>query len=77
MLSNMQERSTKVRTNLKVFRIKQVMSQQEMAAKLGYERAYFGHVERGLQHGSAAFWERMQTAFGLTDEQVQELKKVD
>ena len=66
-----------MRTNLKVFRIKQTMSQQEMSAKLGYERAYFGHVERGLQNGSAAFWERMQSAFGLTDEQIQELKELD
>lgn len=66
-----------MRTNLKVFRIKLVLSQQEMSAKLGYERAYYGHVERGFQNGSAAFWERMQSAFGLTEEQVQELKAND
>lgn len=48
-----------------------------MAAKLGYERAYYGHVERGLQKGSAEFWARLQTAFGLADVVVEELKKID
>lgn len=66
-----------MRTNLKVFRIRQLLSQHEMSEKLGYKHAYYGHVERGLQNGSAAFWERMQSAFGLTDEQIQELKQVD
>lgn len=66
-----------MRTKLKVFRVMQKLSQHKMAAKLGYERAYYGHVERGYQDGSAAFWERLQKAFALTDEQVKELKEID
>lgn len=66
-----------MRTQLKVFRVLQNQSQSQMAAKLGYERAYYGHIERGLQKGSAEFWARLQTAFGLTDVAVEELKKND
>ena len=66
-----------MRTNLKVFRIMQKLTQHDMAARLGYERAYYGHVERGFQDGSAAFWERMQNAFELTDKKIQELRELD
>ena len=66
-----------MRTKLKIFRIARKLNQQEIAAKLGYERAYYGHVERGAQKGSAAFWERLQTAFGLTADEVKELQAVD
>lgn len=66
-----------MRTQLKIFRVQQHKSQQEMAAVLGYERAYYGHIERGLQKGSAEFWTRLQAAFGLTDDKVQELKTID
>lgn len=66
-----------MRTKLKIFRIKNKLNQHEIAAKLGYERAYYGHVERGYQAGSLAFWERLQKAFGLTDNELQELKELD
>lgn len=66
-----------MRTKLKIFRIQQHKNQLEMAAALGYERAYYGHVERGYAAGSAAFWDRLQAAYGLTDDQVKELQEVD
>lgn len=66
-----------MRTQLKVFRILHKLSQSQMAAKLGYKRAYYGHVERGLQNGSAEFWAQLQTTFGLADVIIEELKKVD
>lgn len=66
-----------MRTKLKIFRIKHKLNQHDMAAQLGYERAYYGHVERGYSGGSAAFWERMQKAFGLADHELQELKELD
>lgn len=66
-----------MRTKLKIFRIMQKLNQHKMAAKLGYERAYYGHVERGYMKGSAEFWERLQKAFQLTDNELEELKKVD
>lgn len=66
-----------MRTKLKIFRITRKLNQHQMASKLGYERAYYGHIERGCQGGSAAFWERLQKAFSLTDDELQELKQVD
>lgn len=66
-----------MRKQLKVFRVLQDLSQCQMAEKLGYERAYYGHVERGLQRGSAEFWRRLQAAFGLPDAKVEELKHND
>lgn len=66
-----------MRTKLKIFRVKQKLTQQELAEKLGYERAYYGHIERGYQAGSAEFWQRLQTAFGLTDDEVKELQELD
>ena len=66
-----------MRTKLKIFRISRKLTQQQAASLLGYERAYYGHVERGFQQGSAAFWERLQTAFELTEKQVEELKELD
>lgn len=66
-----------MRTQLKVFRILHKLSQSDMAAKLGYERAYYGHIERGMQKGSNEFWTRLQTAFGLADVVLEELKKID
>ena len=66
-----------MRTKLKIFRIARKLNQQDIASKLGYERAYYGHIERGYQDGSPAFWERLQKAFVLTDEELQELKELD
>lgn len=66
-----------MRTKLKIFRIERKLNQHQIAAKLGYERAYYGHIERGYMEGSAAFWERLQKAFELSDAEVQELKRVD
>ena len=66
-----------MRTKLKIFRIMHKLNQHQLAAKLGYERAYYGHIERGFQDGSAAFWERLQKAFGLTDNELKELQERD
>ena len=66
-----------MRTRLKIFRVKLKLNQQQMAAKLGYERAYYGHIERGYQAGSAEFWARLQAAYRLTDNNVKELQEID
>ena len=62
---------------LKVFRVMRGLSQQEMAARVGYERAYYGHIERGFMDGSAAFWDKLQNAFRLTDDDVKGLQEID
>ena len=63
-----------MRKNLKIFRVENNLSQNGIANKLGYERAYFGHIERGFMDGSSKFWARLQKAFSLSDEKVEELK---
>ena len=63
-----------MRKNLKIFRVANDLSQNGIAKKLGYERAYFGHIERGFMGGSSKFWARLQKAFSLSDEKVEELK---
>lgn len=65
------------RLNLRIFRVSKVLSQQGMAAKLGYKRALYGHVESGRQAGSEDFWRKLQEVFNLTDERIEELKAVD
>ena len=66
-----------MRMKLKVFRVMRGLSQQEMAARVGYERAYYGHIERGYMDGSAAFWDKLQKAFRLTDDDVKGLQEID
>ena len=63
-----------MRKNLKIFRVENNLSQNGISKKLGYERAYFGHIERGFMNGSSKFWDRLQKAFSLSDEKVEELK---
>jgi DNA-binding XRE family transcriptional regulator len=66
-----------MRTRLKIFRVKQRLNQHEMAATLGYERAYYGHIERGYMAGSAEFWARLQKRYALTDDEVKGLQEID
>ena len=66
-----------MRMNLKLLRIKKCLTQEEVSAALGYKEAYYGHVERGSQRGSAVFWNRLQNFFGLTELEIKELKKND
>lgn len=66
-----------MRKNLKIFRIIRGMNQNKIAQRLGVCRSYYGHIERGFMDGSSQFWKRLQKAFDLTEEQVEELKAVD
>lgn len=66
-----------MRIKLKLFRIARNFSQSQMAEKLGCSRAYYGHIERGFMRGSATFWERLRTAFELSDDEIKELQGSD
>lgn len=66
-----------MRIKLKVFRVKHNLTQRGIATRLGYKRAYYGHIERGFMAGSDEFWQRLQEAFALTESEVQELKDGD
>ncbi len=65
-----------IRTNLKIFRIKHCLTQEEMAQKIGCIRPTYSAIENGKREGRKAFWNDLQLAFALTDEEICELKKI-
>lgn len=54
-----------MRMELKVFRIKQKLTQQEMAAKTGVSVPQYNLIENGNRRGSQAFWLNLQKEFNL------------
>ena len=64
-----------MRTNLKIFRIKQHLTQKEMSAKIGCSRACYAGVENGDREGRQAFWNDFQRAFDIPDAEMWALKK--
>lgn len=64
-----------MRTNLKVFRVKQHLSQEEMAEKIGFSRGAYTAIESGKRDGRQSFWMALQKAFDIPDEQMWALKK--
>lgn len=66
-----------IRTNLKVFRVKNQMSQEKMAEKIGCMRATYSAIENAKREGRSEFWKSLQSEFSLSDEEVLELKIVD
>lgn len=66
-----------MRTNLKVFRVKQNMTQGEIAEHIGYTRAAYSSIENGKRSGRDSFWNALQKAFSLEDTEMWALKKND
>lgn len=64
-----------MRHELKVFRVMQNLTQDEMAAKTGVSRATYNLIENGNRRGSQEFWENLQHTFKLEDGQVWNLQK--
>ena len=63
------------RRNLKVFRIMQGLTQEEMADKLGVTRTFYSNVENGKNSTSYKFLKKLQKVFTLSDEEVWKLSK--
>lgn len=64
-----------MRHELKIFRVKKMLTQKEMAAKLGVSAATYNQVENGTRRGSQEFWVALQETFKLEDGQVWSLQK--
>lgn len=62
-----------MRTNLKVLRVKQHLTQAEIATKLGVSYATYNLIEQGKRKGSTEFWQRIQTLFNLSDAEMWQL----
>lgn len=64
-----------MRTELKVFRVRKNLSQEAFSEKIGCRRATLAAIENGTRNGRKAFWDGIKTAFGISDADLEELKK--
>lgn len=64
-----------MRENLKDFRLKQRMSQEEFAKSIGYSRVMYQQVESGVRDGTLDFWNAIQERFVLPDAEMWALTK--
>lgn len=65
------------RTELKRFRASKLLTQEQIAKMLGYNRAHYARFENGTAEITLRFLEALQKAFGLTLEKAKELTKRD
>lgn len=61
------------RMNLKVFRIRQGLTQSEMAERVGYDRVSYALIEAGVRNPSVDFFTKLQAAFDVPNEKMWEL----
>lgn len=66
-----------MRKKLYMFRHDKQLSQAEMADKIGCHRGTYASIEKGEREGRKTFWNSLQNAFGLSDAETEELKKID
>lgn len=55
------------RTNLRIFRVKNKLSQEQMAKRIGVTRATYSAIEKGTRNGKQTFWVKFQNAFNISD----------
>lgn len=65
------------RTELKVFRVKQGLSQKQFAEKVGYNWVHYAKFENGTQAITMRFINALQEAFGLTLDEATKITKSD
>lgn len=65
------------RTNLKLFRVKNKLSQEAMAQKIGCTRATYAAIESGKRTGRQIFWLDFQKAFNIPDAELWGYMKTD
>ncbi len=63
-----------MRHELKVFRVKQNLNQEQMADKLGVSKGTYSRIENGKMRGSQAFWLKLQSEFNLEGGEVWNLQ---
>lgn len=64
-----------MRMNLKLFRVKHLLSQEEIAERIGFSRAAYAAIEAGTRDGRQAFWIALQKAFDIPDAEMWALRK--
>ena len=67
-----------MRTNLRVFRVKNHLTQEEMAEKIGVSRLTYSRVELGKRGGDVEdFWTKLEVAFNVPHAEMYDLMKKD
>lgn len=56
-----------MRTDLKVLRVKNNLTQAELAKKLGVSCPTYNLIEQGKRNGSTKFWLNVKAVFNLED----------
>lgn len=62
-----------MRNDLKVLRVKNKMTQQQLADKLGVSVVTYNLIEQGKRQGSKDFWFKLQQLFNLADSELWQL----
>lgn len=65
------------RTKLKQFRGGKLLTQEQVAKKLGYTRGHYARFENGEAEITLRFLEALTKAFGITFDEAKELTKRD
>ena len=66
-----------MRTNLKIFRVKKNLSQDEFAENINCTRATYSSIESGKRDGRLAFWNDLQQAYNVPDSDMWALMRND
>lgn len=65
------------RTELKRFRLNKLLTQEQMAEKLGYSRGQYARFENGEAETTLRFLQALETAFGISFDEAQAIAKRD
>lgn len=60
-------------TSLKILRVRNGLSQEEMARKLTMSRQAYAKIENGLGNGNITFWSKVQRVFNISSEEMWDL----
>ena len=71
------DKNKNIRTNLKIFRVNQHLTTEEMANRIGCIRPTYSAIENGKREGRKTFWRDLQIALGLKDDEIVDLMKID
>ena len=66
-----------MRKGLYMFRHSKRLSQSKMAEKIGCSRGAYSLIETGARNGTMTFWRKLQAAFGIPDEEMGGLMRMD
>ena len=66
-----------MRTELKLIRVKNHLTQKEIAERLDITQTTYLAIEKGRRRGSEEFWINLQREFNIPDEKMYSLMKLD